>query len=214
MIKSFKIYPCILLSCWLLKVSSQLCEITKGFWLKASFKIAWIYTVVKEVFEEFVKVRRNCSGFCRPSSVSLFVLPPLFHTVCQILRIQLGKVVSVVSLAYNTIWRKGRIPQTVLMERFWGTSRCTSLPRLALDLSWLKMSKHQPVIWISVLAWLHAQNDKPFWDYGQLTERQSDEHVSVCIWPHQHVFKDSLITYENDSTLYIKYTGTQIPVYM
>lgn len=104
---------------------------------------------------------------------------------------------------YNMKERKD--PTNSASEKIMGTSRCTSLPCLALDLSWLEMSKPKPVIWISVLAWHHAQDDKPFWEYGQLT-KQTYEHISVCIWPHRHVFKDSLITSKNDST---QYTNTQ-----
>jgi len=57
------------------------------------------------------------------------------------LSIQLGKAGDFVSLAYNTIRRKGRIPQPVLLRRSWGTSGCKNLPCFALAFSWLDMNK-------------------------------------------------------------------------
>lgn len=64
---------------------------------------------------------------------------------------------------------------------------------------------------IAVQAWHHAQADKPLWERGQLA-KQAGEHISVCIWPHQDVFKDSFITYKNDSTQHT-HTQTRVPLY-
>lgn len=63
---------------------------------------------------------------------------------------------------------------------------------LVLALSWLHVNKLWPMTCIAVEAWLHAQADKPLWEHARLA-KQSGDHISLCIWPHQYIFKNLFI---------------------
>lgn len=99
----------------------------------------------------------------------------------------------------------------VLLRRFLDTSGCTNLPCRALALSWLDMNKLQHTTCIAVQTWHRAQADKPLWEHGQLA-KQTGEHISVCIWPHQCMFKDPFITHKKDSVRYT-HTQTRMPLH-